>query len=329
MTVAQTPIRKSTDSVVGSGFDVASHIRRRDRRKQIANRAVSVLAVVGGLTAVWGWIAPQSAPPASRLDSTLPTAQLVGSFATDYAETYLSAKTGGAAKLAPYIDAQSVTFPSVAATVAEARVVSIKQLTSQLHLQTWTSIVSLRIDGATNPTNERSFYRIPVSVVDGAPRAMSLPQRIEAPPVGMDVQLSYPVTVDPGSDLYVLANGFFSAYLTGREDLTRYTAADSRVAAINPTPYSSITLTCVQADKPVAGAGSLHLFVTVEARTRTYASTQLQYPISAVNSGGRWQVQALDEQPLITPNLSAPVAADTTRAGISAASTTSAIPATR
>ncbi|MCX5046259.1 conjugal transfer protein [Aldersonia sp. NBC_00410] len=302
------PIR-SGDVVVGSGADAALARRRRNRRRAIAERVVAVLAIIGGVATILGWVRPDPAPPVTAANSSVPVAQLVGSFAADFAETFFSAKTGDDKKLQAYITQRSVTLPSVAATVSDTRVVYLKQLTSQPHLQTWTTVVSLRINGTTNPSNERSFYRIPVSVYDGAPRALALPERVDSPPIGIDVQLAYSTSIDPGTELYALANGFLAAYLTGQEDLPRYTAANSTIATIVPPPYTAVTLTGVQADKPASDNEVVHLFVTAEVRTRTYSTTQLQYPITAVRASGRWQVQALDEQPLITPKLTAPPSA--------------------
>ncbi|WP_280454008.1 conjugal transfer protein [Nocardia brasiliensis] len=233
------------------------------------------------------------------------TAQLVGAFSMDFVTKYLSSKSGDEKALTAYITASSITLPSVAATVSDPWVVYTKLITNSGQMTTWTAVVSLRIDAAVNPDRERAYFRTSVSVFNGAPRALALPQRVEAPHIGVDATLAYPVTADPGTDLHVLATGFSSAYLTGREDLSRYTTADTILTAIRPSPYTSVSMVSVQADRG-SGTSTLHLLITVDARTTNYSMTRLQYWVTAVNSAGRWQVKAFDDQPLINPGLSAP-----------------------
>ncbi|WP_069164500.1 conjugal transfer protein [Nocardia altamirensis] len=298
----------ATSPASGVGVSVAwsAHLQRRERRTRLLHGAVAVLAVLGGLGTLAGWIVPDSDPPNRAAAGSVSAAQLVGAFSMDFVTRYLSSKSGDEKALTAYITAPAITLPNVAATVSDPWVVYTKLITNSAQMTTWTAVVSLRIDAAVNPDRERAYFRTSVSVFNGAPRALSLPQRVEAPHIGVDATLAYPVTADPGTDLHVLATGFLSAYLTGREDLSRYTTADTILTAIRPSPYTAISMVTVQVDRPASDASSLHLLMTVDARTTNYSVTRLQYWVTAVNSAGRWQVRAFDDQPLINPGLSTP-----------------------
>ena len=95
------------------------------------------------------------------------------------------------------------------------------------------------VNGNTSATAQRTFYRVPISVFNGAPRR-SLPMQNGRPAVGVDLRLGYRSSVSLESPLAQTAAGFVTAYLTGGTDFTRYVTADSREISILPAPYMRV-----------------------------------------------------------------------------------------
>lgn len=288
-----------------SGGAFADLVKPIDR-DQLVGRAITILGVLGGVfalisTLVWMWPSNTAEDPTPG-NASVPASSLVTGFARDYLTTYLSAKAGDEKKLARYVTAKDLQLPPVGATFDDSDVAFAKQVSVTADgVAVWTVTVSGLVNGATSPAAQRTFYRVPVSVYNGAPRAAGLPMQVAAPGLGVDLRLGYRNQVSLDSPLAQTALGFVTAYLTGGGDFTRYVTADCPDTAIQPAPYTKVDAVAVMAN--VGGDGgsatAAQVYVKVAARTKNFTLTQLAYPLSMRTIEGRWQVSAINATPLL------------------------------
>ncbi|MFN6548388.1 conjugal transfer protein [Mycolicibacterium nivoides] len=282
-------------------------------RQLLARRALNVLAAIGGVFAIISTV-HSLWPEASHSDSvpgnsSVPSATLVTGFARDYVTAYLTAKAGDEQKLARYVTIKDVKLPPVAAEFTDADVAFVKQIsTTDDGVAVWTVTVSGLVNGATVATPQRTFYRVPITVLDGAPRASALPMQVAAPNVGIDFRLGYRNDVTWDSPLGKTAAGFVRSYLTGGADFALYVTTDCTEKPIQPAPYAKVDILKIEAN--VAGDGSnadaAEVYVTVAARTKNYTLTQLAYPLTLRSVEGQWRVSELPKIPLMQTRVNSP-----------------------
>jgi Conjugative transposon protein TcpC len=301
-------------------------------RDKLRARAVTVLAILGGIWAIVsfvGWLWPDSGTTDSTPgNSNVPSSTLVTGFARDYVTTYLTAKAGDDQRLARFVTAKDLKLPPVASEFTDTDVVYAKQLTTTGDgVALWTVTVSGVVNGATTATPQRTYYRVPITVLDGAPRATALPAQVAGPGIGVDFRLGYTQTVALDSTLAQTAAGFVNSYLTGGRDFTRYVTTDSAEKPIDPAPYAKVDTIRVDSNAggDGAGASTAEVYVTVAARTKNYTVTQLGYPLSLRSVEGRWQVVSVAVAPLLKTTPDAP----STNAPTTTTGTTPAPPPTR
>ncbi|WP_099025045.1 conjugal transfer protein [Mycolicibacterium palauense] len=275
-------------------------------RGLIMRRTVNVLGVLGGLFAVIS-ILTSLWPDATQTDATpgnasVPASTLVTGFARDYVTTYLTAKAGDEDKLARYVTVKDIKLPPIAGQFTDTDVAFAKQITTTDDgVALWTVTVSGLVNGATTTTPQRTYYRVPITVLDGAPRATALPMQVAGPGVGVDFRLGYRYTVAPDSPLATTAAGFVRSYLTGGADFARYVTADATDKPIQPAPYAKVDTITVDANVSGNGSGAdrAEVYITVAARTKNYTLTQLAYPLTLRSVEGQWQVISIASVPLL------------------------------
>lgn len=275
-------------------------------RQQLARRAVTVLAVIGGVFAIISSLASLW-PDADKTDPTpgntsIPASTLVTGFARDYVTTYLTAKSGDEQKLARYVTLKDVKLPPVAGQFTDTEVAFAKQIaTTDDGVALWTVTISGVVNGDTTASPQRTFYRVPITVLDSAPRATALPMQVAGPGVGVDFRLGYRHTVALDSPLGTTVTGFVRSYLTGGTDFPRYVTADSTEKPIQPAPYAKVDTLTIEANVGGDGAGadSAEVYITVAARTKNYTLTQLAYPLTVRAVEGQWQVVSIAAVPLL------------------------------
>lgn len=293
----------TTPSTSGSAF--ADLVKPIDR-DQLVSRSITALGILGGVfalisTLVWMWPSGETKDPTPG-NASVPAASLVTGFARDYVTAYLSAKAGDEKKLARYVTAQDLQLPPVGATFDDSDVAFAKQVSvTSDGVAVWTVTVSGLVNGATAAAPQRTFYRVPVSVYNGAPRAAGLPMQVAAPGVGVDLRLGYRNQVSLDSPLAQTALGFVTTYLTGGGDFTRYVTADCAETPIQPAPYTKVDAVSVTANVGGDGASATaaQVYVKVAARTKNFTLTQLAYPLTMRTVEGRWQVSAINATPLL------------------------------
>lgn len=275
-------------------------------KQLLARRVANALGIIGGIFAI---ITMLSAlwPDTSHTNSTpgnasVPASTLVTGFARDYVTTYLTAKAGDEEKLTRYVTVKDLKLPPVAGEFTDTDVAFAKQVTTTDDgVAVWTVTVSGLINGATASAPQRTYYRVPITVLDGAPRATALPMQVAGPGIGVDFRLGYRNTVSLDSPLGIAAAGFVRSYLTGGADFSRYVTSDSPDKPIQPAPYAKIDTLTIQANVGDDGktAATAEVYITVAARTRNYALTQLAYPLTLRSVEGQWQVVSIAAVPLL------------------------------
>ncbi|KAA1250692.1 conjugal transfer protein [Mycobacterium simiae] len=275
-------------------------------RQLLTRRAINVLAVIGGIFAVISTLSGLW-PDSNHTDptpgnSSVPASTLVTGFAREYVTTYLTAKAGDEHKLARYVTLKDVKLPPVAGQFTDADVAFAKQITTTGDgVALWTVTISGLVNGAATTAPQRTFYRVPITVLDGAPRATALPMQVASPGIGVDFRLGYGYTVATDSPLGMTAAGFVRSYLTGGADFARYVTADSDTKPIQPAPYANVDILTIEAN--VGGNGSAattaEVYINVAARTKNYTLTQLAYPLSLRSVEGQWQVVSIAAIPVL------------------------------
>lgn len=304
----------------------------RRRRDNVLFGVLAVLAVLGGLNAVFGFLfSSEPAPPSDAATTSIVShAQLAGSFAEDFVVAYLGAGSGSQELVAKYVTAGQITLPPTGQRVSEPMVVFVQPVVSTGGLEVWTVTVSVRPSDRSGPASaQRQFYRVSVSVTDGRLRALSLPAAVEAPGRGVDLSLKYAASCSTDTPVAPVASGFVSAFLAGSGDLNRYTSTDAGITALTPAPYSSVDTVLIQSDESSCGVNgsTVHLLATVVPHTASGTTASLAYPLTLIRSGGQWQVQTMDS----VPSLSDPVAVvanNNSSQGAGTSSSASATPTT-
>lgn len=275
-------------------------------RQKLAQRAITVLGVIGGVFAILSMLAnlwPESnqADPTPG-NSSIPSSTLVTGFARDYVTTYLTAKSGDEDKLARYVTLKDVKLPPIAGQFTDTEVAFAKQIaTTDDGVAVWTVTISGVVNGDTTASPQRTFYRVPITVLDSAPRATALPMQVAGPGVGVDFRLGYRHTVALDSPLGTTVTGFVRSYLTGGADFPRYVTAESTEKPIQPAPYAKVDTLTIAANVGGDGAGAdtAEVYITVAARTKNYTLTQLAYPLTVRSVEGQWQVISIAAVPLL------------------------------
>lgn len=276
--------------------------RWRGHTRTAATVALSAAAVFGAAAGCRVFLAPQRPDIAAIAQRVGNQADQVGAFAGDFVVTWLTATTAQRSALARFI-----TLPETALTLptTPAAVVTAPQVASVIHTGTaggadvYAATVSVTERPYASAQSTRSFYRVPVSMWNYQPRALTLPARINGPGPGADFGVAYPQALSADSPVSGLVRGFVSTYLSATTGLDRYVLADSGLVPVGG--YQSATVSMLSADRPVpqnAPPGAqVHVLATVSAQTAQFATLTLVYPLTVENSGGTWMVAAVDLAP--------------------------------
>ena len=278
--------------------------------------------------------------------------------AQDFVLTWLQSKRGDEKALARFVRTDGMSLPAQASyTASEPRIASVKAIDPPTRNQSSTgstsqggplqaagqnyaivvsvSVVPVGADPAATP--ERRYFSVPVVFVGDDARAAAVPAAVAAPATGGDLTLGYRFRVGLDHSLNQSIGQFLSAMVAGAGEISRYTSPGSPIRAVTPAPYTSVQITDLVSDTdfssgaPADGATVRVLATaTVTATDRAQTST-VQYPLTAIARGGRWEVFALDPMPLLANSTGASAATSTiagpTSTGTSATATVPAAPA--
>lgn len=293
--------------------ELFASMRRSQRLRTLAKKAAFYVAVIGGLMAFVNYVivggfhllagAASTPAPAVSAQTIIGHSQLAGSFGEQFVVAYLTTPAKEVSSLKKFITSDNINLPTVRDTVSDPKVVYTREQPSSVSgVELWSVTVSVRVHSITQQTPTDAYYRVPVSLSSGAPRAVAIPSKISGPSAGVDLPLGYPNDMSTSAQFSQLVTGFFTAYLTHSQDLTRYITADSGITPISGAPDTSVKVEQLRStganDQPSNGA-TAHLLVTVSVSTVSYNRTELQYPITAVAAGGQWQIASIDSVPVL------------------------------
>ena len=266
--------------------------------------ALCAAAMLGAAAAVKVFLAPDRPDIAAIAQRVGNQADQVGAFAADFVVTWLTATTGERDALHRFItlpDAALALPTTPAAVVTAPQVVSVIHTGATGEADVYAATVSVTERPYASAKSTRSFYRVPVAMWNFAPRALTLPARINGPGPGADFRIAYRQALGADSPVAALVRGFLSTYLTASTGLDRYVLAGTGLAPVGG--YQSAIVTTVAADRPIPDGAppgvQIHVLATVVAQTAQFATVTLVYPLTVENSGGTWMVAAIDLTPQI------------------------------
>jgi len=186
------------------------------------------------------------------------------------------------------------------------------------------------------------YYQIPMAQTQGAAAgylALTLPAEVQAPAALAEEPNNNYSDTDAevtGTPLSSAVSQFLAAYLAGQGVVSRYTVPGSALAAVNPTPYTAVTLTQLSTDASsqvdaattVPAPGTVrHVLASVTATDSAGHDYQLSYPLVLQAVAGQWEVASLAPAPDLAAAPSAALATPGAGAG-SSTTTSSATPDT-
>jgi hypothetical protein len=266
--------------------------------------AVSIGALIGAAAAGKVFLAPDRPDIAAIAQRVGNQADQVGAFAADFVVAWLTATAHDRAALAGFITLadNAPTLPTTPAAVVTApQVVSVIHTGTTADADVYAATVSVTERPYASAQSVRSFYRVPVSMWNYQPRALTLPSRINGPGPGADFAVGYRQALSADSPVYALVRGFLTAYLAATTGLDRYVLADSGLTPVGG--YQSAIVSTLSADQVfpenAPGGARIHVLATVVAQTAQFATVNLVYPLTVENSGGTWMVADIDLAPQI------------------------------
>lgn len=242
----------------------------------------------------------------------------VGAFAADFVVAWLTATAFERTSLRRFVTVadDELKLPTVpAAVITTPQVVSVIRTESSGGADVYAATVSVTERAYASADPVRAFYRVPVSMWNYQPRALTMPARVNGPGAGADLPIRYRHPLSTDTPVYAVVSGFIRAYLTTTGGLDRYVLADAPLAAVGG--YQSAIVATAATDRPIpddAPPGTrVHVLATVLAQTSQFATVTLSYPLSIENSGGTWMLAAIDLTPQIDPDAEATPVASTPR----------------
>lgn len=272
------------------------------RARTAAFAALSVASLIGAAAGGKVFLFPDRPDIPAIAQRVGNQADQVGAFAADFVVTWLTATAGQRDTIARFItlaDNGPALPTTPAAVVTAPQVVSVIHTGTAADADVYAATVSITERPYASAQSVRSFYRVPVSMWNYQPRALTLPARINGPGPGADFRVGYRQAVSTDTAVYALVTGFISCYLTATTGLDRYALAGSGLAPLGG--YQTTHLSTLSADRavpenPAAGA-RIHVLATVIAQTAQFATVSFVYPLTVENSGGTWMVADIDLAP--------------------------------
>lgn len=290
----------------------------------IGSGVVALLLVLTGL----GSSAP--APARTTTSPVVDTARQAAAtdLAQDFVVTWLQSQRGDEKTLARFVRTDGIALPTQPMSIAtEPRIASVEAVDppsapaktgstpqggpvraagENYSVVVSVSVVAVGSDPAAKP--QRRYFAVPVVFVGDDARAAAVPAAVPAPSTAGDLVLGYRFRVGLEHSLTQSINQFLSAMVAGAGEISRYTSPGSQIRAVTPAPYTSAQITDLLSDtdfsanataSPADGATARVLASAIVIGTDRAQTSTVQYPLTAIARGGRWEVSALDSMPLL------------------------------
>ncbi|WP_433574711.1 conjugal transfer protein [Nocardia brasiliensis] len=294
-------MRKVAGRSSESGEALLRRMALRRQREKVLLAVLAVLAVLGGGHTVLSWFA--SEPPR---DDGRAAARLIGdsylatSFAEDFVVTYLSADNRQRDSLERFLSTAGQTMlPATSGVVSDPMAVYAARTLSNGNVDIWTVTISVR---QGEDARGRSYFRVAMSLIDGAVRALSVPAEVEPPRRATGLALGYSMTCGPDTPVGQAAVGFLTAYLTGSGDIARYSVPGTGFVGLRPPPYAKLESVALASDDSTCGSGAKTVRLLAKVGPRADDDdvvATLGYPLTMVLNAGQWQVRSIDAIPVL------------------------------
>ena len=278
--------------------------RWRSNARAAGTVVLITAAMLGAAAGCRVFLAPERPDIAAIAQRVGNQADQVGAFAADFVVTWLTATTEQRDALNRFITLRdtALALPSTPAAVVTApQVVSVIHTGTSGEADVYAATVSVTERPYASAQSIRSFYRVPVAMWNFAPRALTLPARINGPGPGADFRVGYRQALGVDSAVFALVRGFVGTYLTATTGLDRYVLAGSGLVPVGG--YQSAVVTAVATDRAIGDdappGAQIHVLASVAAQTPQFATVNLVYPLTVENSGGTWMIAAIDLTPQI------------------------------
>lgn len=277
---------------------------------QWATKATTValwcVVMTGPIGLAKDMLAPDPAPAAAMPSSTEASVEderqraAAGEFAQRLITDWLETPRGQEDRLDTYgLDADMVQLPERAGKTSQPAVFAAEESGNGV----WAITVGVTVTQPATKVRERHYYQVPVSYIEGALSAQTLPTPVAAPTTAASSRLGYRAEAAPGDPVYETVEGFLAALLTGAADLDRYLAPGATIRPIAPAPYRAVEPTDIRLDvtplaQPADG-DTLHALVTATASTGADVQERsVQYPLTLQARSSRWEVTDIATAPV-------------------------------
>lgn len=266
--------------------------------------------VAGPVALLWRPAAPTVAPPArTAVVSDSASRTVAGETAARFVLAWLTttAEHNDLATQFPALAGQ-VTLPDHAATVAHLTVASV----AGSDADGWTVVVGADVTEAGTSRPVRRYYAVPVLVTGAGgsgrtPTAtpVALPYPVAAPAEGTAPGLAYVQDLALDSPVGVTVQSFLAAFLTGQNDLSRYSSPSAQFTAVRPPLAVTVKVTGVRVTTGAAIPATpdegeqLRVYVAAQLLDGAGQARSTGYALQLKARGGRWEVSAMDGVPAL------------------------------
>jgi hypothetical protein len=181
----------------------------------------------------------------------------------------------------------------------------------------WAVTVAATVADAREATARR-YFRVPVRVTGDVVTALMSPTPVSGPVASADASNGYRARVDVSSPVGQAVTGFLGAYLAGASDVSRWTTPGAVLAALEPAPYTALSLDGLRsvqgldADATPADGQTIRLLAEATATVTDDQTVPVAMAMTMTARAGRWETTAIDLAPAqgatpdATPSSAAP-----------------------
>ncbi|CAM5535274.1 conjugal transfer protein [Leifsonia shinshuensis] len=230
--------------------------------------------------------------------------QQAGEYAVSFTGAWLSATQTDSTTLKSFLDTSNLRFP------AQARVYR-DLLPSAVEPARDSDLVTVTVAASVQEAQSNGssvwvprYFQVVVQAAKAGLAPVGLPAPVAAPAAAQEkAPLNYGTTLPTSSAAGQTVQAFLTAYLTGQGDISRVLTPGTEISAIQPAPYTAVTVASLGAttdapDKPADGA-----LVRVIAQARLAAAADQEVPATYTFTlkarAGRWEILRLDSTPAL------------------------------
>jgi hypothetical protein len=331
--VSPNLLRRPSTPALQSPGDERETVAVRPLAQLAARVGLWALVVLGGLGFFLALVGAGAATPvpAPVASAEGPPAGVAG-FAEEATIAWLEA-TGDPADRASalFVDAPEPPSGSTTSAVRRTTVVGARRIDSDYWAVTVAAVVDERDRDQTTVGTSTLYAEVGVVVGPvGEMAAVGTPAVVPGPPaLTTAVRPAGPTPGIPGADdpVMVAAQGFLNALLTGTGDVSRYLAPGVEVTAVNPPPFTGVTVDRLSVSE-IDGATCARVLAL--ATTTAGGRRTVGYELGIRERAGRWEITSIsgapaldDQRPESNPaSTAAPTPPPSTPASPSESSTT-------